>query len=517
MKNTITLSACALLAMYGASSSQAAPRVAGCSIFPANAVFNTRIDEISKFPTHALSDDWVARIGSGRRLHLDMGRNENQQAWETYYGIPYNVVGAGALNTNWPSVSFDITDPRAGNGDGVPEESDCARANGSRFDLVRGCNTLGVAQRRFPFPAPEQVKAEYGHCNDSQVCGDRHVLIIEKDRCRLWESYFTYHVDQQWYAYSTAGWDMNSNAIRPDTWTSGDAAGLPIFPLLMRVDEAEAGLIEHAFRITFSNAVLDRAYQWPARHDAGGAVPQGIPFGAVVRLKASALVPENWTTEAKAVATAMKRYGLYVADIGSNMYVQGEPSARWDTATFSNLQSLTMDKFEFVDMSSITSHAGFIENSFAVPGLTPPTGAQADLSATLTGNNGWWNPATKTYRYTANVRNDGPNAASNTAVRLLYPEGATLHSLTMMPNQGSCQSDGSHCSLGHLNAQQSVTLTVTLHKAVAALADHSITVSSDTADRQLTNNTATAKFGGSWSMWGIALLSGMWVRRIVKR
>lgn len=339
------------------------PSIAGCPVFPVSAVFNTRIDDSTRFPAHASNTTWINSIGSTRALHADWGTSEDQQAWQTYYGIPYNVVDGTAATTDWPSVSFTITDPRAGNGNGVPDESDCAIAQGSAHSLQRDCTRFSPAQRRFPFPLDSRLKAEAGTCNDAQQCGDRHIIVLESGACRLWESYFSYKVDGQWYAYSTAAWDLNSHALRPDSWTSGDAAGLPILPLLARVDEASAGEIRHAFRVTFRDSVLARSYVWPARHRAGGDTPGGIPFGALLRLRSDFVIPSNWTTQARALATAMQRYGLYVSDIGSDLYVQGEPSAQWSSSTISQIQSLRMNQFEFVDTSSITGHASFSAGS----------------------------------------------------------------------------------------------------------------------------------------------------------
>jgi hypothetical protein len=209
------------------------------------------------------------------------------------------------------------------------------------------------------------VKSEYGYCNDARTCGDRHVLIVEQGRCRLWESYFTYKVDGQWYAYSTAAWDLHSLQLRPDGWTSGDAAGLPILPLLARVDEASAGEVRHALRVTFRDSVLAASHVWPARHHAGGATANGIPFGALLRLKAGFVIPSNWTPQARALAQAMQRHGLYVADIGTDLYVQGEPSASWNPSTITQLQTLRMDQFEFVDLGAVTRDARFNAGSMA--------------------------------------------------------------------------------------------------------------------------------------------------------
>ena len=332
-------------------------------MFPQAAIFNQRIDDAGRFPAHAQSAAWVAAVGGTRRLHADWGTNDNPQQFDTYYGIPYNVVDGSGATTLWPQISFDASDP--GNGAGVPGESDCAVAGGNGYNLQRDCSAVAAPARRFPFPLDSLLKAEHGQCNDPQLCGDRHVLVVEQGACRLWESYFSYQVGGQWRAYSAAAWDLRSLAMRPDTWTSGDAAGLPILPLLARVDEANAGEVKHALRVTFRDSVMARAYVWPGRHRAGGDTPGGIPFGALMRLRADVAIPSNWSTQAQALARAMQRYGLYAADIGSDLYVQGEPNAQWSDSTITQLQSLRMDQFEFVDVRAVTRHARFSPNSFA--------------------------------------------------------------------------------------------------------------------------------------------------------
>src|SRR5205823_1367964 len=112
-------------------------------------------------------------------------------------------------------------------------------------------------------------------------------------------------------------------------------------PLLVRQSEAAAGVIPHALRVTFRDSVLTATHAWPARHHAGGS-GGSIPFGAVLRLKAGFAIPSAWNTQARAIATAMQRYGLYVADIGSDLYVQGDPSVQWASGTFSQIQTLRM-------------------------------------------------------------------------------------------------------------------------------------------------------------------------------
>jgi len=328
-----------------------------CPSFPASAIFNTRIDDTVRFPAHGSSNAWVAAIGTTRALHADWGSNDNPAAAD-YYGIPMNLLSASNPETDWPGLSFIA--------DGAPDESDCAVANGSGgHDLVRNCQSRPAASLRFPMPRDAVIQLEGGSCNDPASCGDRHVLVVEQGACRLWESYFTYKTaGGQWTAYSTAAWDLRSTAMRPDTWTSGDAAGLPIAPLLVRASEAAAGEIPHALRVTFRDAVLANTHVWPARHRAGNSSGT-IPFGALLRLKSSFTIPPTWSTQAKAIATAMQRYGLYVADIGSDLYVQGDPSAQWTGATVSQIQTLRMSDFEFVDLDSVTRDPRFDVGSFA--------------------------------------------------------------------------------------------------------------------------------------------------------
>ena len=327
-----------------------------CPSFPSTAVFNTRIDDTTKFKALATSGAWIGNIGTTVPLHADWGQTVDQTAAD-YYGIPFNLLTAGAPETDWPSIAF-------GSGT-APDESDCAIANTSGgFDVVHDCTTKPASSLRFPIPRDAVLKAEGGTCNDPNTCGDRHILIVEQGVCRLWESYSTYRQGSQWTAYSTAEWALTSNAMRPAGWTSGDAAGLPITPLLARASEASAGEILHALRVTLRDSVLQNLYVWPARHHAGGA-SGAIPYGAVMRLKAGFAIPSTWTVQAKAIAAAMQHYGLYVADIGTDMYVQGDPDSQWSGSTISQIQGLHASDFEFVDMSAVTTDSRFDANSFA--------------------------------------------------------------------------------------------------------------------------------------------------------
>lgn len=350
----------------------AAAVAARCPMFPPTAIFNQRLDDVTRFPVHARSAVWLDSIGRGKALHPDWGTSEDQQRHTSYYGIPYNRVTGAAATTEWLPMAYEIVDPRetSGRANGVPEESDCAvpdasAPNGMR--LQRGCDRVAPGQRRFPFPLPQDLKAEHGACNDAQTCGDRHVLVLEEGEggvCRLWESYFAYRQDGHWQSYSTAAWDLRSPQIRPAGWTSADAGGLPILPLLARADEASSGEIHHALRVTFHSRVLDRRYEWPASHGAGIKKDGAIPFGAVLRLRADFQVPVWWTGQAQALAMAMKRHGLIVADIGSDFFVQGEPSTQWSSLTAMQLRMLKLDQFEFVDLTSITRDPRFRADSY---------------------------------------------------------------------------------------------------------------------------------------------------------
>jgi hypothetical protein len=337
--------------------------LSGCQIFPSAAIFNTRIDNTTSFPVHASSSAWknVIDATGTRRLHLDWGQSEDQSQHSSYWGIPINVVDGTSVHTNWPQVSYS---------GGVPDESDCAVPDGSGgYNLQRGCQA--VATPRLPIPQDASLKVEGGYCPVGQDCGasDHHILVLEAGRCRLWEAYYATGLAEQsangaWALYGSAAWDLNSLEQRPDTWTSADAAGLPIMPLLVRADEASAGEVKHPLRVTLQASRMAASYVWPARHKAGAGAG-AIPFGALLRLRADFVIPSNWTTQAKAVATAMQRYGLYVADIGSDLYIQGEPSAQWQSDTWTQLQSITLSQFDFVSLSAITSLAGFNPNSLA--------------------------------------------------------------------------------------------------------------------------------------------------------
>jgi hypothetical protein len=289
--------AAALLLLGGAAHR---PRLAGCALFPADNPWNMRVDSL---PVAANSDAIVATIGTGIGLHPDFGSG----TWNGgLIGIPYNLVPATQKTSK---VSFQYAD-----------ESDPG-----------------------PYPIPKKVKLEYG--------SDRHALIVNTGTCTLYELFALKKSDGRWRAGSGAIWNLGSNALRPAGWTSADAAGLPILPGLARYDEVAAGSIDHALRFTVQHS--RRAYVYPARHYASSLTdPDVPPMGLRLRLKAG-FDTSRFPPQARVVLDALKRYGMVVADNGSNWYIGGAPDPRWDNDDLHTLGQVKGSNFEVVDPVSI--------------------------------------------------------------------------------------------------------------------------------------------------------------------
>lgn len=330
------------------------PQQQGCPILPANHVFNTRIDTLPADPNSA---NYIATIGDTVHVHLDMGMQTDQQAAD-FYGIPYNTVAGNSYS--WPSVAFVSTDP--GLSWDPLAESDCADAS---RNVLSPCP---ASPAHLPIPAMPIV--EGGIQTDQSNYGDHHMLLFDKDNCRLWETYHSYQTTGgTWDVFGSAEFDLRSNALRPAGWTSSDAAGFPIMPLLLKADEATSGAYHHAMRFTIASSSIRTSYIWPARHQTnnGTASTTLPPMGQLFRLKSTFAIPATWHTQSKAIATALQQYGMYIADGGSGMYIQGEPNATWADTTFSELQTLQAMDFEAVDVTPIMNRAGFDPNSGAVP------------------------------------------------------------------------------------------------------------------------------------------------------
>ena len=329
------------------------PQLGGCPVLPDNHMFNTPIEQLPVDPNSAA---YITTIGPTRRLHLDLGQQTDQQASD-FYGIPYNVIAAATMT--WPQIAYTSPDPDL-SWDPRPE-SDCAESNRS---VVTPCT---IASPRLPIPESVIVESGISTSSDHMPYADHHILVLDTDSCLLWEAYHAYRVNNAWEIFGSAVWDLRSNNLRPAGWSSADAAGFPILPLLLRPDEATSGEIKHAMRFTILTSKIRGSYTWPATHEASTNTSTNLPpYGQLFRLKSSFEIPSNWNTQSKAIATAMKKYGMYIADGGSDMYVSGAPGA-WEDNTFSQVQSIAASNFEAVDLGPIKARAGWSATSAAVP------------------------------------------------------------------------------------------------------------------------------------------------------
>ena len=297
----------ALLALWGTSTAAqtGSPTVAGCSVFPADNVWNARVDAL---PLHPRSDDWVRSIGATTRVHPDFRAG----TWNgAPIGIPYTTAPGSQASV---AISFEYAD-----------ESDPG-----------------------PYRIPPNAPIEGG----GGTTGDRHVIVVDRDRCTLTEVFAAEKLlDGAWRAGSGAIFDLGSNAQRPAGWTSADAAGLPIFPGLARYDEVAAGEIRHALRFTAPRT--QRAYLWPARHYASSSTDPALPpMGARFRLK-STVNPADYPSQVRVILTALQRYGMILADNGSAWYISGAPGPGWNDDALRQLHQIVGNNFEAVDASSM--------------------------------------------------------------------------------------------------------------------------------------------------------------------
>ncbi|HSG80843.1 MAG TPA: hypothetical protein VLC48_01230 [Gemmatimonadota bacterium] len=276
--------------------------------FPADNPWNTRIESA---PVDPNSDSLIASIGLTDNLHPDFGANWNGGP----FGIPYIVVSG---DTPGVTVTFTYAD-----------ESDPG-----------------------PYPIPAGAPIEGG----PESSGDRHVLIIDRDDWVLYELFAAYPVagSDAWTAGSGAIFDLDSNELRPAGWTSADAAGLPIFPGLVRYDEVvQQGEIRHALRFTVERT--RRAYVHPARHWASSDTSSDLPpMGMRVRLKADYDI-SGFPPSARVILQALKTYGMMVADNGGDWFISGAPDPRWDDDELNALKTVPGSAFEVVRMENVVA------------------------------------------------------------------------------------------------------------------------------------------------------------------
>jgi hypothetical protein len=279
--------------------------------FPSSSPWNT---DISSAPVDSNSTNIINYIGSRVTLHPDFG--SGTYANQTI-GIPYQVMAGSQLKVNVKLSAY-------------ASESDPG-----------------------PMPVPSKALIE-GYPNPGN--GDRHVLVLEKNGCWLYELYHASLLKNgQWSADSTAIWDMTIDEKRPYTWTSADAAGLPIFAGLARYDEVAAGAIKHALRFTVP--VTRKAFTPPASHWASSVTDPNAPaMGARLRLKAgfniSSISPQN-----QVILTALKKYGMILADNGSGIFISGAPDSRWNNSDLGKLKTITASNFEVVSTGPVYTNS----------------------------------------------------------------------------------------------------------------------------------------------------------------
>ncbi len=278
-------------------------------LFPVDNSWNK---DISLSPIDPNNNGIIAQIAT-TGLHNDFGSG----LWEgAPMGIPYTVVCG-----NQPKTAITY---RANSYDGnYGDESD-----------------------KGPFPIPLNAPIE-GNGN-----GDAHVIVVDQDNKKLYELYNASVNNNNWEASSGAVFDLQSNALRTEGWTSADAAGLPIFPGLVRYEEVATGVIDHAIRFTLIKSLVKPSYIFPARHKVNGTGGQyGLPFGARLRLKKNFDI-NSFPSTVQVILLAMKKYGIILADIGSNLYITGAPDERWNNDELSTLKKVKGSDFEVVNFNN---------------------------------------------------------------------------------------------------------------------------------------------------------------------
>jgi hypothetical protein len=332
-----------LLGFTGLASAQT-PTIGNCTVFPADDIWNTRIDQL---PVHPSSSTWVSTIGASSPLHPDFGSG----LWNGGpIGIPYVTVPG--TQTKYPATFT------------YQSESDTG-----------------------PYAIPLNAPIEGG----SSSTGDRHVISIDTDNCILYEIYSAYPQTASWTGGSGAIFHLLSDALRPATWTSADAAGLPIFPGLVRYDEVATGAIHHAIRFTVPQT--QKAYVWPARHYASSLTgAQYPPMGARFRLNASFNI-SGFSAANQVILTALKQYGMMLADNGSSWYISGAPDAGWNNDDLHALTTIAGSNFEAVDATvlMVSPDSGQAVQSGVTVSVSPssanvPVNTKKQFTATVAGS-----------------------------------------------------------------------------------------------------------------------------------
>jgi hypothetical protein len=296
----------------------ASPEIAGCPVLTTTNIWNTAVDELSVTPVSAKH---IATAGAGKPLHPDFGVNPGN-------GIPVNIV-SHTRGVTRITYKFEYAD-----------ESD-----------------------KVIYPMPANPVFEGGQ----SPAGDGHLIVVDKDTCMLYEIFdFKQPAAPGKYAAgSGAVYNLRSDLLRPDSWTSGDAAGMPILPGLVRYEEVAAGEINHALRFTLPQ--IQKAYIWPARHSVNKlAGAEYMPMGSRLRLKASVDITRFSPTN-QVILKALKKYGMMLSDIGSAWFISGSPDPHWNDDDLHQLTTITGNDFEEVDVSDLMAAPDTGETLISVP------------------------------------------------------------------------------------------------------------------------------------------------------
>ena len=295
-----------------ASAQGTSPTIAGCPVFPADNIWNARVDQL---PVHPRSKDYVTSIGPNVGLKADFGAGLYNDA---PIGIPFSIVPM-----RQPKVA--IVFKQFGDEPGNPDESD-----------------------KGPYPIPKNAPVEGGLKSQD----DRHVIVVQQGSCTLFELYKAVpNDDGSWNAVGAVKFDLEGNELRPKDYTSADAAGLPIFPGLVRFEEVKGGEIRHALRFTAQRT--QRAYVWPGRHFASRLTDEKLPpLGVRFRLRANFDI-SKFSASNQVILRALKTYGMFLADNGSAWYLSGAPNEAWNNDELRQLLQVKGSDFEAVDSSSL--------------------------------------------------------------------------------------------------------------------------------------------------------------------
>lgn len=316
-----------------------APTIGICPVLPSDNIWNTRVDQL---PVHPSSSTWVATIGSTKPLHPYFGSG----TWNgSPIGIPFVTVPG--TQTKYPATFT------------YQSESDPG-----------------------PYAVPLTAPIE---------SGDGHAIAVDITNCILYELYLAVPQANSWQAGSGAIFNLQSDALRPATWTSADAAGLPIFPGLLRYDEVLSGHINHAIRFTVPQT--QNTFVWPARHEASSLTGnQYPPMGARFRLKAGFNI-STFSASNQVILKALQTYGMMLADNGSSWFISGAPDSRWNNDDLHNLTTISGSNFEAVDVSPlmVDPNSGQARQTSVLVDVTPPSATaqidkQQQFKAAVIGN-----------------------------------------------------------------------------------------------------------------------------------